>query len=186
MPNEHSLHSAAVPPTGEPPLPASRLSFPDKLIKTVGHTAAWLNVVLILVIITQVILRYVFHRGFVALEELQWHLYAIMIMFGLSYGIVSNSHIRLDLFHRNFSPRKKEIVELLGLLLLLMPLVVILFLHSLDFVATSYRIGERSDSPLGLPYRWIIKSIIPISMSLLAVAALSRIVRASLFLIRKS
>ncbi|MBD3667476.1 MAG: TRAP transporter small permease subunit, partial [Kangiella sp.] len=95
-------------------------------------------------------------------------------------------HIRLDLLHRNFSPRKKEWVELLGHIFLVWPLIFVLFTHGLDFVETSYRVSERSDSPLGLPYRWAIKSVLPISMFLLAVASFSRVLRAFLFIVKKS
>jgi TRAP-type mannitol/chloroaromatic compound transport system permease small subunit len=65
-------------------------------------------------------------------------------------------------------------------------MVVVLFVHGLDFVATSIRINEASDSPLGLPYRWIIKSFVPISMFLLGLAAISRVIRGLSNIFRKS
>jgi TRAP-type mannitol/chloroaromatic compound transport system permease small subunit len=158
----------------------------DGIILHVGNTLSWLNVVLVLVILVQVILRYAFGKGMVSLEELQWHLYAVCIMFGLSYGIITDSHIRLDLLHRRFSTKQKEIVEFFGMLLLVMPMVLVLFLHGIDFVETSIRIGERSDSPLGLPYRWIIKSVVPVSMVFMAIAAISRMIRSVYLIFRKS
>ena len=161
-------------PTSPPRLSA----FLDRLIRRIGAAVAWLNAALVLVILVQVVLRYVFGKGMVSLEELQWHIYAVCIMIGVSYGVTVDAHIRLDVLYRNFSPRRKEWVEILGILFLLMPLLVILFLHGLDFVHSSYLLNERSDSPLGLPYRWLIKSVIPLSMALLGLAALSRLVRA--------
>ncbi|KIX12758.1 TRAP transporter small permease subunit [Dethiosulfatarculus sandiegensis] len=151
----------------------------DNFITRVGHITAWLNVVLIAVIIVQVVLRYAFEMGMVSLEEMQWHLYAVLIMLGLSYDVVHDGHIRLDLLHRKFSKRTKERVEFFGLLFLVAPMVVVIFIHGLDYVGTSIRVGESSDSPLGLPYRWIIKSFIPISMALLGVATVSRMIRAA-------
>jgi TRAP-type mannitol/chloroaromatic compound transport system permease small subunit len=150
----------------------------DAFIQSVGHMISWLNVVLIVVILVQVILRYGFGKGMVAIEELQWHLYAILILIGLSYGLVMDVHIRMDVFRRNFSRKTQEWVELLGILFLLLPMIIVLFFHGIDFVETSWHVGERSDSPLGLPYRWAIKSMIPLSMFLLVIAALSRMIRA--------
>ena len=158
----------------------------DKSIKIVGETAAWLNGILIVVIVGQVVLRYAFEKGLVTLEELQWHLYAVGIMLGMSYCVVRDSHIRLDLLHSRFSRPKKEAVELLGIVFLLIPIVILVMMHSVPYVTEAYRLGERSDSPVGLPYRFIIKAFIPVGFGLLGLAGLSRMIRASLFLTNKS
>jgi TRAP-type mannitol/chloroaromatic compound transport system permease small subunit len=150
----------------------------DGYIRRIGAVVSWLAVVLVAVIVLQVILRYAFGKGLVALEELQWHLYAVLIMIGIPYGIVANSHIRLDVLHRSYPHKAKELIELIGIVFLLFPMIVVLFMHGLDFVESSLRVNERSDSPLGLPFRWVIKSVIPLSMLLLSVAAGSRAVRA--------
>ena len=127
-------------------------------------------------------MRYAFRVSVVALEELQWHLYGALIMLGLSYCVTVNRHIRLDLLHRDFSSRRKEIVEFLGIFFLLLPMAVIIFVHSVDFVASSYRVNETSDSPLGLPYRWLFKAVIPLTMFLLGISAISRLIRAAAFI----
>lgn len=151
----------------------------DLLIRRLGDAFAWINVILILAILVQVILRYVFGCGQVYLEEIQWHLFGLLIMFGFGYCVTVDAHIRLDVFHRRFSPKTKEIVDLLGSLFLLFPLVFVLFVHGIDFVESSFRVGESSDSPLGLPYRWLIKAVIPVSMIVVAIAILSKCVRAA-------
>ena len=151
--------------------------YTDAFITVSGKIFAWLNCILILVIIIQVVLRYVFGKGMVSLEELQWHIYAVCFMFGISYNISQDAHVRLDLFHRNFSQKTRDIIEITGLLLLLLPMAVVIFLHSIDFVAMSYRLGERSSSPLGLPFRWLIKSVIPISMIMVIVVTISKRLR---------
>lgn len=157
----------------------------DGFIRRIGQAIAWLNFLLIFNILLQVILRYAFGKGMVWLEELQWHLYGACIMFGISYGITEDAHIRLDLFHQRFSPRKKELIELFGILFLLLPLVIILFVHGLDFVESSWRVSERSESPLGLPARWLIKSVLPISMFLIILASVSRMVRSVTIIFQK-
>lgn len=149
----------------------------DGVIRAIGHCVMWTNVVLIVVIILQVVLRYGFSRGLVVLEELQWHLYAIGIMFGASYAQILDSHIRVDIIHARLSSKWRMRWDLFGIVFLLLPFIVIIFLQSLDFVDDSWRRDERSDAPLGLPWRWAIKSVIPISFALLGVATISRAVR---------
>lgn len=149
----------------------------EQLIKGSAKIFAWANVILILIIITQVIMRKGFSNGLIALEELQWHLYAIAVMFGISYAQLTNQHVRVDLFHHKFSDRIKSMVEILGLLCLAMPFILTVIIHSLDFVYEAWRINERSSAPSGLPYRWIIKGIIPISFSLLFLACFTKIIR---------
>ena len=157
----------------------------DGFINRTGQLIAWLAAVLIIVIILQVVLRYVFGRGLVVLEEVQWHLYAIGIMFGFSYALVHDSHIRLDLLHDRFPKRRKEKVEIFGILFLLMPMIIVILIHSWPFLLDSIRINERSDAPMGLCCRWFIKAFLPVGFIMLGLAAISRLVRAIAYLILK-
>ena len=153
-------------------------NIPDRIILGIGHTAAWLIAVLIVTILVQVILRYVFQKSFVALEEIQWHIYAVVIMLGISYSYVKDSHIRLDILHSRFSRPTKEKIEIMGILCFLWPMIFVFFMHSLPFVAESFRVGEVSDAPMGLGFRWMIKSIIPIAFFLLFMGSVSRLKQA--------
>ena len=132
----------------------------DRFISLVGECAAWLNVILVFLISVQVFMRYVLQINYIALEEAEWHLYGTAALFGISYCVVINNHIRVDLFSDHFSPRTKEIVEFLGILLLVLPMVTIVFIHGLQFVESSWRVNEASRSPMGLPWRWAIKSML--------------------------
>ena len=157
----------------------------DRFILKSGKALAWLNVILIVNILIQVTLRYAFNMGLVWLEELQWHLYGAAIMFAISYCITEDAHIRLDLLHQRLTPRTRAVVEVLGILLLLFPLYITLCVHGVGFVESALRVHERSDSPLGLPYRWIIKSAIPVGMSFVIAAATSRLVRSIAIIFNK-
>lgn len=165
-----------------PPVPLADAI--DRFIQRIGLTVGWAFVILVAVIILQVVLRKGFSSGLIIFEELQWHLYATGVMFGLSYAQTTNSHIRVDLFYTSFRAKTKRIIEIFGILTLVLPFVIIVFLHSLDFVADSWRINEHSDAPSGLPWRWLIKSVIPISFALLALAVVSRLYR-DVFLLMK-
>ncbi len=156
----------------------------DRLIQRITLGIGWSYVLLVLVIILQVTLRKGFSQGLIALEELQWHLYAIGVMFGLAYAQTTDAHIRVDLLHGRFKTRSKRLIEILGILFLLLPFIVVIFLHSLDFLHDSWRINESSSAPSGLPWRWLIKGVIPVSFALLALAVLSRLYREIILLKR--
>jgi len=149
----------------------------DKIVMGIGHVVMWTNGILIFAIILQVILRYGFGHGLVILEELQWHLYALGIMFGASYAMTLDSHIRVDIVHARLSEKWQKRWDLFGIIFLLLPFVIIIFHQSLDFVYESWRVSERSDAPMGLPFRWLIKGVIPASFGLLTVAVISRAIR---------
>jgi TRAP-type mannitol/chloroaromatic compound transport system permease small subunit len=163
--------------TKQPQVPSKFCDGLDALIRSIGHVVMWANGILILVIILQVILRYGFGRGLVVLEEMQWHLYALGIMFGASYAMMTDSHIRVDIIHARLSAKWKKRWDLFGIIVLLLPFIILIFYLSLDFVYDSWRLNESSDAPTGLPWRWAIKSVIPISFGLLVVATVSRAVR---------
>lgn len=148
----------------------------DRFILGVTEVVCWGSVLLVGVIILQVVLRYGFSAGLIVLEELQWHLYAVGVMFGLSYAQVTDSHIRVDLLHMKFTETGQRWVEVIGIIFLLMPFLFIVIDSSIDFVSNAWRVDERSDAPLGLCCRWVIKSVIPIAFSLLALAAFSRLI----------
>lgn len=156
----------------------------DGIVDRIGRFIAWLNIALIAVIFIQVVLRYVFDRGVVILEELQFHFYGMMLILAVSYTLVHDGHIRLDLFHTRFKKRNKEKVEIFGIICLLMPMTVIVFFHSLTFLAESWHVDERSISPLGLCCRWAFKAFIPAGFILLGMAAVSRVIKAFAYLKR--
>jgi len=162
----------------------------NRFIKRLVETVAWLNVALIIVILTTVILRYGFHRnglllgwGLVPMEELEWHLYSVPFMFGLAYAITNNSHIRIDIIHMAMSKRLQHFFEIFGIIFLLMPFLLIMLDFSFDYAVYSFTHNESSQSPSGLPYRWIIKSVIPLSMLLMIIAALARLIQETALLL---
>ena len=163
----------------------------NRLIKRVVEAVAWLNVVLIIVILATVILRYGFHRnglllgwGLVPMEELEWHLYSVPFMFGLAYAITNDSHIRIDIVHMNLSKRLQHYFEIFGIVFLLMPFLLIMLDFSFDYAVYSFAHNESSQSPSGLPHRWIVKSVIPLSVSLMVIAALARLIQELVLLLQ--
>jgi TRAP-type mannitol/chloroaromatic compound transport system permease small subunit len=135
----------------------------------------WL--VLVGVVVVNVTMRYLFGEGRVEFEEIQWHLYAIGFLLAIATCMDADDHIRVDVFHDRMSLDSRAWIELYGLLLLFFPFVVAMFVFSLPFVGYSWSISEVSDAPGGLPFRWAIKAVLPVSLVLLAIAGISRISR---------
>jgi len=157
----------------------------DQWLLKLGQVVAWLFAILMLVILFQVTLRRGFSAGLIVLEELQWHLYAIGVFIGAVYAQAGDSHVRVDVFHSHFSGVWKRLVEVLGLVFLAIPFFVVILLHSMDFVYESWRVGEHSLAPAGLPYRWLIKGLIPFTASLMLLALFNRLYRESVLLWRE-
>lgn len=155
-------------------------------ISAIGRFFAWGALVLIFLIVLQVVLRYGFGKGLIILEELQWHLYGIGILMGLAYTTIYDAHVRVDLFYERVGDRPRCVIELLGTVFLLWPFILVVFYHSIPFFLESYHLGEGSDAPAGLPYRWVIKAFIPAGFVMLFLATLTRFLRALLFLLKPS
>ena len=151
----------------------------DAIVKRVGAIVWWFIILLILTIVTQVFLRYGLRISLVGLEEMQSYLYGFTMIFAVPYALVLKKHVRIDIFSRNFTPRTKNLIEFFGITLFLLPTIFVIFFHSLHFVVDSWRVNERSTSPLGLPCLWIFKSAIPAGMILLFLAALSQWIQAA-------
>lgn len=157
----------------------------DTLVIRIGNVVCWSSAVLVVLIIGNVVLRYGFHSGYPALEELQWHLYALGVMMGISYAQVTDSHVRVDVIAMKLSETTLRLWEVFGILVFVFPFIFVVFWHSLDFFHESWRLGERSDAPVGLCCRWAIKAVIPVSFFLLFLAVLSRLLRSISALVRK-
>ncbi len=148
----------------------------DTSVKAVGHVVMWANVLLMAAIFSQVALRYLFSQNYPKLDEIQWHFYGIVTMIGISYALITDSHVRVDVLHMQLSRRAQRIVEVIGILTLLTPFIYLMIDQGYDYFYESFRVNERSDSPTGLPARWAFKAVIPISFVLLALAALARLI----------
>lgn len=135
----------------------------------------WSYGILIVAILGNVILRYGFSNGLIIFEEIQWHLYAIGMMFGLSYAEITNSQVRVDIVADSLRRRTVYKWEIFGALIFVFPFLFVVIFNGFEYVSDSYRVNESSNSPLGLPYRWAIKAVIPASFILLGIAVLSRL-----------
>lgn len=154
----------------------------DRFVVALASVVNWIWVVLILLIVLNVTLRYVIGTNYIAMEELQWHLYAVGFMIGLGFALDQDGHVRVDVVAERLSKRTRAWIELLGLTLLVLPLVAIILYNAWPFVTRAFSLGEVSAAPGGLTHRWIIKSVILVAFCYLGLAAISRLCRVSAYL----
>lgn len=148
----------------------------EALIDAVGRATLYLTLAMIGLVAVNVLLRYSLSLGSVWAQELEWHLLATIILFGMSYALQRGDNVRVDVFYANFTPRAKFVVNLVSGVLTLA--IALLFIKlSAGYVTQSYAIGETSADPGGIPWRWAVKGLIPVGFGLLALQTLGALMR---------
>lgn len=138
----------------------------DRFTEVVGQCTSWLALVIIVLMATNVLLRYLFSAGSVWAQELEWHLLVPLVLFGMSYALRHDEHVRVDILYGRFPPRAKALVDLVSALLTAAVSILVIGL-SVKYVQQAYVIDEGSPDPGGIPHRFLIKSLIPIGFALL-------------------
>ncbi|MEJ2518759.1 MAG: TRAP transporter small permease subunit [Desulfuromonadales bacterium] len=146
--------------------------FFDRFSDVMGWIAGFLNLLMLINVFYDSIMRYFFNTGSIALQEMEWHLFAVVFLFGMAYALKEDGHVRVDVLYDQFSPRWKAVVNIGGTLLFLIPLSVLIIEGSIWYVHEAYTINEISGDPGGLTHRWLIKAVIPTSFVFLIVSAL--------------
>lgn len=149
----------------------------DFFIDRIGRITGWFALILVLVMSANVLMRYGFRTGSVAMQELEWHLMAPICMLGLSYAILKDGHVQVDILYGRFPTRVKRIIDFVSALLVVV-LIAILFKLSIPYVMQSYAMGEKSPDPGGLTNRWMLKAMLPLGFALLLIQSFSAMCRA--------
>lgn len=144
-----------------------------------GRATSWLVLGMVLLIGYDVTMRYLFHGGSVGLQELEWHLFALLFLFGAAYTFKHDGHVRVDIFYSSerMGDRGRAWVDLLGGLFFLLPFCLLIIFSSVPFVDYAFSIGEGSPDPGGLPYRFLLKAAIPLGFSLLLLQGIAHMLR---------
>ena len=150
--------------------------FFDRFSNVMGWIAGFLNIAMLVNVFYDSIMRYFFNTGSIALQEMEWHLFAVVFLFGMAFALKEDGHVRVDILYDNFSPRWKAIVNIGGTLLFLIPLCVLITEGSIWYVHEAYTSAEISGDPGGLTQRWLIKAVIPTSFVFLIVSAIGFII----------
>lgn len=150
----------------------------DQLNEWVGRLTAWLTLAMVIVTFVVVVMRYLFDLGSIALQESITFMHAMVFMLGAAYTLRHEGHVRVDIFYRCFGERGRAWVDLLGVLLLLLPVTLFISWVSWDYVAPSWEQLEGSREAGGLPGVFLLKSVIPLMALLLLLQGVAMGMRA--------
>jgi len=151
----------------------------DYCTEYTGRLSAWLVLALVLLISYDVTMRYAFQQGSVALQELEWHLFALIFLLGGAYTLKHDEHVKVDVIYnsRFVSEKLRCWIFILGTLLFLFPFCILIISSSWPFVENSFYYNESSPDPGGLPYRFILKGAIIVGFGLIMLQALAELLR---------
>ena len=151
--------------------------FINKTVDILGIIIAFCLLLMVLNVSFDVLMRYLFHNSSVGMQEMEWHLFAVVFLFGISVALKNEGHVRVDFLYDRFSPRKKAIINILGTLCFVIPFALLIISGSFEFVYDAFTIQEISEDPGGLPYRWLIKGMIPLSFIVLLFSSVGYILQ---------
>ncbi len=157
----------------------------ESLTQLFAKIAAFLVIMLSLLVVYDSVNRYFFGGGSVALQELEWHLFDIIFLLGLAYTLKSDKHVRVDIFYANYSEKTKAIVNIISQIFLILPFVFLILYVSYGYVELSYNQNEISPDPGGLGYRYLIKSMMIAGFILLGLQSVAEIFK-NIKIIKKS
>lgn len=149
------------------------IAFVNKLNTRIGAAASWLTTILVAVVCLDVLSRYLFNESVAAVPELEWHIFAVIFLMGAAYTLKLDQHVRVDLIYSRCSPKVQAIINIIGVLLFMLPFCVIVIYVSQDFVMSSFSVRETSPDPSGLPARYILKAVLPLSFVFIVLQGLS-------------
>ncbi len=130
----------------------------EKLSRFFMYTSVIALILLSLLVTYDVITRKLFSGGSIALQELEWHLFDIVFLFGIAFTLSKDKHVRVDILYDKFPKKIKLLINFLSIVLFVIPLSILIIVEALPFVQMSYLQHEASGDPGGLCCRWIIKS----------------------------
>ena len=147
----------------------------ESLVRFFAKLSGVLVVLLAFLILYQSINRYLFNDSSVMIAEIQWHLFDILFLLGLSYALQTDKHVRVDIFYANYTVKTKAIVNIISQLFLILPFSLIILYSGYTLVEMSYLQGEISSDPGGLTHRYLIKAMILLGFVLLGLQSIAEI-----------
>lgn len=151
----------------------------DFLNTGIGKGISWLTLTMAIVMFATVILRYVFNMGWIWLQESVVYMHGLIFMLACGYTLLAEEHVRIDIFYRPFSEKKKAVVNILGIVFLLWPSCFVIFYYGFPYVSDSWSVLEGSKEAGGLPAVFLLKTAILVFPVLVALQGISKLIRAA-------
>ncbi|MEN8199115.1 MAG: TRAP transporter small permease subunit [Thermodesulfobacteriota bacterium] len=152
-------------------------NFIGTTVNIMGKVVAFLLLLMTLNVAWDVMMRYLFHNSSVGMQEMEWHLFAVIFLFGISVALKDEGHVRVDFLYDRMSRKNRALINILGTVFFLLPMALLILSGSFEFVNDAWVTQEISEDPGGLPYRWLIKGMIPLSFSFLFFSAIGYILQ---------
>lgn len=153
----------------------------DALSRRLGQFLIWLTLLATVIAAGNALVRKLFDIGSNAFLEIQWYLFATVFMLGLGFVFLENGHVRIDVLAGRFSPRVRNAIDVAGILLFVFPLCYFMASFAWPIVVQAYHSGEVSSNAGGL-LRWPLFALVPLGYALLALQALSELIKRIAFL----
>lgn len=154
----------------------------DELNALILRLAAWLTIFMVLVQFFVVIMRYAFGTGSVQLQESIIYMHGVLFMIAAAGTLLADAHVRVDIFYRQLTERKKAWVNLFGIFLFLLPFCFLIIYTAWDYVANSWQTLEGSRETSGIQAVYLLKTIIPLTALLLGLQGCSQAIKAFILL----
>jgi TRAP-type mannitol/chloroaromatic compound transport system permease small subunit len=157
----------------------------DWITDLLGRSISWMTVVMVIMVLIVVFTRYFLQVGSIALQESVTYLHAIVFLLGISYTLQQDGHVRVDIFYRKFSSRRKALINFFGGIFFLMPVSGLILYSSWDYVWASWAIGETSAENNGLPFVYLLKTLMIFMPITLILQGIAEVVQSLLIIIEK-
>ena len=149
----------------------------DKLTDNIANGLLYILTVLIVLVFSTVFFRYVFNMSYIIIQEIIMYLHALIFMFGISYALKENSHVKIDILYNSLNKRTQRVISIAGLVSFILPTALFIIYISIDMVTQSWMILEGSSEAGGLDLVFILKSLIPISGILIFLQGISELIK---------
>ncbi len=149
----------------------------ETLIETTGRILAPLTFLMMILTCAVVVARYVFNVGAIPIQESIVYLHGTVFMLGIAYTLKQSGHVRVDIVYQRCSEHVQTLIDLFGTIIFLFPVGIFLLWTSIDFVSFSWLLKETSPEPGGLPFVYLLKTLLPIMAILLLIQGLAELLK---------
>jgi TRAP-type mannitol/chloroaromatic compound transport system permease small subunit len=149
----------------------------DSTSDWIGRAVSWLTLVMVLATAYDVVMRYVWNITYVFMQEIEWYLFSLVFLLAAGYGLKEDIHVRVDIFYARLSPRGRAWINIAGAVLFLFPTCYLIVKASIPYVSNSWHDLEGSPDPGGIPFRYLLKTAIPVGFTLLAFQGIAHLLK---------
>jgi TRAP-type mannitol/chloroaromatic compound transport system permease small subunit len=154
----------------------------ERAIAAIGRAAPWCCLYVVIAEFAVVVMRYAFGMGSIKLQESVLYAHAGLFMLAAAWTLQAGGHVRVDIFYAQAKPRIRALIDLIGALVFLLPFAAVLTVLSVPYAERSWAILERSREASGLPFVYLLKTLIPLFAVLIGLQGLAQVLRAALVL----